>query len=703
LDGNNEIPSFIEYLKSDLSVDVSNAHLGRLEAYFDYLEASSTASPALKGFKNPIHRTIDFGRTKRRKGTTKSIVSRLHFSPMLAYYYAIEQFLAYILDTLLCEDSDCQNEQVFRKERRERVGKLIEAIPFPYDTWVDTEKFGFTPFIYYRGKIYPIHRIHKSVFAFSNRKTKSHGWLTLPNPIHIYFSITAFETGIRGLHIKWLDMRTYDMHIDRNQPLPAICKLCVNTDKVKKEPWTSYVSRRVIQVLDKLKAFNLKMNESWAEHTYWYDGHVESDFGQIDPLFKTGGNTVSGGVPAGEVPFIAGFRKILKGFEVFANTYELFDEPLGLVQVVESRGLIRDDMKRTFKSDLSPHSARATLVSHNVHLLPHWAIGKYLTGQESEAVVAYYAVVDDQYLKVVGQSQEAALRGSHVLLDDTTDPIAIKADGVNSKLRQAIDGRMDNAFATFGATSFDRESSNGKIESGMIIAKELGAGQIAYNSTHMCPYNNNCPKEVVEDIGKMQCGQCWASIKTVDHLPRISAHIRYLHVQVEEKTSSIEFMMVNGTNDKVLEMHDFIRTKLAAEESAWIATHAILESFRKDLEKRDHYLVAKPEIVEKQLKLIATDNSPITNILMRIRDAQAYPEYMTPQLKASIVKLRSKILAKSGNIDKLVNQPDNYELLDEFRGMIRSICDATGASVENISKQMSNELPPGNKALLELF
>jgi hypothetical protein len=162
-------------------------------------------------------------------------------------------------------------------------------------------------------------------------------------------------------------------------------------------------------------------------------------------------------------------------------------------------------------------------------------------------------------------------------------------------------------------------------------------------------------------------------------------------------------MMVNGTNDKVLEMHDFIRTKLAAEESAWIATHAILESFRKDLEKRDHYLVAKPEIVEKQLKLIATDNSPITNILMRIRDAQAYPEYMTPQLKASIVKLRSKILAKSGNIDKLVNQPDNYELLDEFRGMIRSICDATGASVENISKQMSNELPPGNKALLELF
>ena len=46
LDGNDEIPSFIGHLQSGLSIDVSNAHLGRLEAYFDYLEALSTNSPA---------------------------------------------------------------------------------------------------------------------------------------------------------------------------------------------------------------------------------------------------------------------------------------------------------------------------------------------------------------------------------------------------------------------------------------------------------------------------------------------------------------------------------------------------------------------------------------------------------------------------------------------------------------------------------
>ena len=76
---------------------------------------------------------------------------------------------------------------------------------------------------------------------------------------------------------------------------------------------------------------------------------------------------------------------------------------------------------------------------------------------------------------------------------------------------------------------------------------------------------------------------------------------------------------------------------------------------------------------------------------------------MTPQLNASITKLRNMILAKAGDIDKLVNQPDNYELLDEFRGIIRSICDATGVSVEELSKRISSKLPLGNKAFLELL
>jgi hypothetical protein len=317
--------------------------------------------------------------------------------------------------------------------------------------------------------------------------------------------------------------------------------------------------------------------------------------------------------------------------------------------------------------------------------------------------VAYYAVYDDEYMKIVGQSQEAALRGWHALLDDPSDHIAIKADEINSKLREAIEDRMIDGFETFGATSFDRELPNGKIEGGMIIAKELGAGQIAYNSTHMCPYNNICPKEVVEEIGEKLCGQCWASIKTVDHLPRISAHIRDLHAKVGEKTSSIEVMMTKGVSDNVIEMHDFIRTKLAAEESSWIATHAILENFRKNLVNRDKYLVTRPEIVEKQLTLVATDDSTLANLLLRIRDAQAYPEYMTPQLNGKMISVRNMILTKTGNLDQLVNQPDNYELLDEFRGMIRSICDATGASIDELCKRMEQELPAGNNALLEVF
>jgi hypothetical protein len=304
---------------------------------------------------------------------------------------------------------------------------------------------------------------------------------------------------------------------------------------------------------------------------------------------------------------------------------------------------------------------------------------------------------------LIGDGQNLALSGDHPLLNGFNDPVAINAEDINSKLRKAVDLKMDDAFSDFGATAFEREKPNGELESGISIAKEVSTDQLAHNSTHICPYNNMCPDEVIQDIGKNQCGQCWASIKTVDHLPRITAHIRDLQAKVDEKTTMIKLMIANQVSENVLEKRDEERNQLAKEESAWIATHAILENFRKDATLRDNYLISKPEIIEKHLSMIATDNSPLTNILQRIQDAKNYPEYFSPQLQAGITKLRNKILAQMGDIKQLINQPDNYELLDEFRGIIRSICDASDTAVEDLAKVMSSELPAGNNKLLELL
>lgn len=694
IDEVDDVPSMIDFFEKNRKQTTVAGHLYRLDQYFDYLEAISPDFKSLKGFKNPIFRKVDFPKGKRRRGTTKNIISQIQFSTLLSYLYAIEQFMWYVSESLVSDDLLC--------ERRIHVKQAMDCIPKDYESYIEVEKFGFVPFVNYKGKNYPIKTIHKSIFSIVNRKIKNSGFVKMPNMTHLYQTIIGFETGIRNIHVRWLDSRTYDKHIDRERDLPPLCELEVNTDKVKRESWKSFVSSRVIVLLDKLKYLSTKYDEPWKNETYWYDDHEDSPFGKITSIFSSGGQKKNGGKPCTDGTQIEKFKQILIGFQNFSNMNNLFDEPLEYASVEvykDSKG----HLERKFHSEITLHSARATVVSHHIKILPTYIIGKYITGHESEAVVAYYAVVDREYLNLIGKGQELAVDGQHPYLNDLNDAIAIKAEDLHSKLRKAIDLKMNEAFADFGATSFEREKSNGDLESGISIAKEVNTDQLAHNSTHICPYNNHCPDDVVKEVGRKQCGQCWASIKTVDHLPRITAHIRDLHAKVEEKMVMVKLLISNQASDSVLEQREEERHQLANEESAWIATHAILENFRKDASLRDNYLISKPEIIEKHVSMIATNDSPLTNILHRIQDAKNYPEYFSPQLQAGITKLRNKILAQMGDIEQLVNQPDDYELLDEFRGIIRGVCDATDTTLEELAKVMDSELPVGNKKLQGLL
>jgi hypothetical protein len=285
------------------------------------------------------------------------------------------------------------------------------------------------------------------------------------------------------------------------------------------------------------------------------------------------------------------------------------------------------------------------------------------------------------------------------LLDSEYDEVVINAEKVHSSLRKAMDQNIKDAFSDFGAISNIDDATS---KTGTDIAISLSSDQIAYNTTHMCPYNNNCPPEVVKTTGKNNCGQCYASIKTVDHLPRIIAHIRSLHSEVEQLGENIT-MLINGNHCSEAALNDMEirRNRIASEEAGWIAAYIILEEFRKDSSKRDRYLVRKPEIIEKHLESVTTIQSPLTTILLRVRDAKQYPEYFTPQLKANIIKLRNKILALNNDVERIINQPTDYTLLDDFRGIIRSICDATETSIDVMRDSLSCDLPEQNINLLE--
>jgi flagellar biosynthesis regulator FlbT len=99
------------------------------------------------------------------------------------------------------------------------------------------------------------------------------------------------------------------------------------------------------------------------------------------------------------------------------------------------------------------------------------------------------------------------------------------------------------------------------------------------------------------------------------------------------------------------------------------------------------------------------EDNPINALLLRIQDANEFQEYFTPQLKAQITLLRNKILIKHKQFDQLVQQPDGFDLLDEFRGLLRVFVETQGISLSEAAKRLSEPLKSsiGNIQLLEML
>jgi hypothetical protein len=518
-EGTERIPSLLDFLGQDRKSDPLYDLLRQIDLFFDYIETIADDSEYTIDFKNPINRTIDFSLKHRRQGTSKVTISQRYTPSLLSYVYAIYEFACFVHERILDDP---------------QVGKLISSkyrsTGYEMD-YIDTAEIGMVPFIYYGEKIYPIYKIHKSLLNMTRRfPNGSHkNSINLPNISYLAQFLVAFETGIRNIHLRWFDRDLYDKDIDRsNKILPPICPLTVNTDKTKKEAWTSWVSSRVIEILDKLKSISEELNEPWINQRYFYDNHEETDYDKIKPIFSRGGITNEDGKPFSETSYSGAFVLILNSFQEFCNKPSensdkpIFSEKINFVTVETVEG----KKKPVLSSDVSPHSARATLVSNHIKILPPYVIGQYCTGHETEACVAYYTVVDSAYMNKVSESQSLSINGNHPLLNGEYDAVSIQAEDINSLLRQAIGQNINAAFSDFGAVSFEMDDTEGKkksksgIEVALALGKNTSTDQIAFNSTHLCPYNNCCPDDyqLLDEFRGLIRSVCDATNTTIEDL-----------------------------------------------------------------------------------------------------------------------------------------------------------------------------------------
>lgn len=688
-------PDILEYKREHLSISkthmqnkgLKNTTLDRylrdMESFLMWLEST------IPEFKSPFLAKVDLPKSRRPSGTTKPLLPEGSFPVALSYNYGICEFIKYV------------NYEMRSEARRVLISTTHTKIV------INTEACGFVPIFFCNGVIRTIKEIPSILLAPIRTSTRIREFGSLkdsviyPHAPHI--TAVLMETGIRKIHLRWLDVHSYNStSLERNSLYPrgyGINRIHVNTDK-SHGAWDAKVSDSVLDILEE----QFKFRETYlngVDTPRWYNNIKNSPFGKVTPLFACASQALT---KVDSFPVVSDsaisdyFKRLIRSL-----SYELLKNNdtrhLAICSNTNQLSLLEFVNDNTVKVKQTPHSCRSQVVSDKITMLAPSVI-KEMTGHTDEAHVIYYAQIKDS---VINTYQRAS--GNQFLSEIENAIINVQSD--ESPIKKALRGNnLGDVLINFGAFSFDDVTNSTEILSGITKMKELSCessliSEIHFDTTHICPFNNSCPNEIKKRFyGKKRCGECPYSIKTIDHLPAIGMKLRKYTDKLTEVQSILD--EAKRRNESPANLKDEIEEKqlYANEIAAWSASHSLLSKMEKDLSKKEKWLIEKPEIISKRLSQCKASNE-LTLTLLKINDAEQSAAYMTPSLKAKVSKLRKQLLVSTKNYEKLLIEPEGYLLLSEFKGIISSICQLSGISPVELGDKL-NQLPNGHNLALEI-
>ncbi len=729
IDGNIEfggnIPSLIDTVEGSNKSTSNYNNLKKIEVFFKWLEQLKGNEYA-KGFTNPISK-FDYPLTSRPKGTNKKIFPSRSFVVIHSLVHALCDFFYYLVNS----------------------GKYSRKVSTRF-SYYDTEELGFVP-IYYDSErqIIPIKAIPSRLLT--NETSKRNGKLfDYPCFQGLFLIAVALETGLRHIHIRWLDRDTFDKHLDADfENCEFLGELTlesafieVSTDKVKQTAWRPFVSARAIKLLMRLKEFQDSLDIDVP--ALFYDDNESTHYKKIRSLFHPA--SIETNKPFSYDRTVTLYRNIQLFFDLQVlmqklkadtlnpvpakmknafNAYQKGVSDLTVSDVEEfkkqetlgtlEKAFIKDafSFANHYESDYTPHGTRSSVISEKIKVLPPWVIAEFISGHESLAVLHHYVQLDKEDVRDILESQSRHLSGDKsILLDNPNDFTKRNAAELNEKLKQVVDADPNLVIQMFGGFSFSESSGQNEIKSGVNLLRKTPTSNFAFMSTHICPFNGQCPQDVINDFGKNKCGPCYYSVKTIDHIPRILAEARKLYRDVKNYETQISLLNSEESRDESsIDKLDREKREVAFELAAWVHTYKILKIKREELKKNksegslDAYIVPKPFMLHDDFIAIQENQSEAAEFLLRMQDADMFKEYFTPSLKAEILNIRNKILINQQKFDQLISNTDVFSLTDELRGLIRDVAEKEGVSPIKVIEDLRtplNELKINNIALLEV-
>lgn len=687
--------ALIEYLAMDKGwkPPTHYAVLKQIEMFFAFLERYNSELPGCIGFRQPLS-VDDYPALTRSGGTNKRPIPRRIFSFYLLYVEALIAYTEVLLNRILSGDiSD------------DALAGLGNSCPV-IDTYTKQDTFGFIPVVFYRGKTIPLQRIPNTMHLERMRLRDGRS-LRIPQPHALNHILVVLHTGIRNNHVQWLDGDTFDKEVEEGHH--EFTRLYVNTDKVKNTGWSPHVHIRVIEVLrNQLRWRNLIGEPGFTKKVH-YNNNERSKWGSFCPLFSA----AQDGSPHSDSRYANVWLQLLSGVQAILPT--IGEPDLILCRLLPSsvpyRGIDAADKLYEYganqrriclvdiKSDISPHSARVSVVSHLISVLPAGVIGRYITGQ-TPAIVNHYVVLDDDEMHREQQLQNLALRKigydegyEPMISGNRSDQRFIKADQVSSRLAQSMHENLDETVTAYGFTCL---SLNENIKTGLDILRDTRGQGAVINKTEICPYGNHCPQDLAKQLGgARRCGICHYAVRSIDHLPAVTAKARSVMEMFSEIELKLDAEDIETTHSpEEIDLLEVERGRLADDLTAWQLVEDVLEMTRQRIASGasdKKWVVQKPEIIEQHLKRALFPSRETEYLLARMRESVAYPMLESPQIRARADILRRQLLANTGRIREAFSQQIPENPAAECLGLIRSVVAANKLSYQDLLEMLETD------------
>lgn len=672
------------------------AMLKQVEKLFEFIERYRDSLPGSKDFRQPLH-PHDYPAQTKSTGTNKRPIARRVFKLFLSYLDALATLSTVLLERVVAGEVSGDDLVGFDSSRT------------TIDCFGRQDVFGFVPVVFHQGKVYPLRRI-PNIFYTDVKRLKGGGVAKVPHPHPLHQILVALYTGLRHNHIQWLDIETFDQRVDDTDGSRDFAELYVNTDKSKSKAWTPFVNFRVIEVLRQQRAWRALIEEPGFEKRVYYNNNPESKWGSFYPLFSY----FPDGRPHTDTLYYSCWSRLLGGLQGLLGT--VGEDGIRLIRLLPPGVPYGDPAMNeklteygssqsricevSIKSDITPHSARVSVVSHAIGILPADLIGRYWTGQ-TEATVYHYVVPDEEETYAEQQRQSLALRqmgyeqGYEAMLRASPGRKSpyIKADDVNSNLSKSLRSDFEETITAYGciSMSFGEES-----KTGLDVLRDTRAVGAVENKTEICPYGNQCPPELVTQLkGWKRCGPCPFAVRSVDHLPAITAKIR----QVIEGLSEIEARIAaaDDRDDFTADEQDSLeqtRDVLAEDLAAWQMAAEVLEVMRQRIaagESTKSWHVQKPEIIEKDLRRAVFPTGTTEYVLARLQESEVFPMLESPQIRARFDLLRRQLLVNTGNVRAALKLEPSANPGAECLGLLRSIVAAHHLTLSDLKQMLESD------------